>query len=172
MERGSLNLEDNRNVSKARAFRKKVDDLGKDVDDHGASCLRGPCEPGMLADVVGRVVPRPAVESVCKSGSKRPTARYTERDGAIQPLPLLEEALMAVETRARATSERRRNGATVVLEPLREQAQMAVALEPLLDEALTTQDDGAGAFAERGLDEGGGEWRTWCAMWWNCRWSE
>ena len=38
---------------------------------------------------------------------------------------------MAVETRARATSERRRHGATVVLEPLREQAQMAVALEPL-----------------------------------------
>ena len=128
---------------------------------HGASCLRGPCEPGMLADVVGRVVPRPAVESVCKSGSKRPTARYTERDGAIQLLPLLEEALMAVETRARATSERRRNGATVVLEPLREQAQMAVALEPLLDEALTT---GISRGSERRAMEGASETRggRWC----------
>ena len=75
MERGSLNLWDNGNVSKDWAFRKKVDDLGKNVDDHGASCLGGPSVPGMLADVDGRVVPRPAVESVCESGSKGSSAR-------------------------------------------------------------------------------------------------
>ena len=69
MERGSLNLWDNGNLSKDRALRKKVDDLGKNVDDHGASFLGGPSVPGMLAGVVGRVVPRPAVESDCESGS-------------------------------------------------------------------------------------------------------
>ena len=162
----SLNLWDNGDVSKDRASKKKVDELGKNVDDLGASCLGGPSEPGMLAEVVGRVVsrpavesvcesgskgssarytnrtdgasslvgpsapgmlegvggrvvPRPAVESVCESGSKGSSARYTNRDGAIQLLPLLEEALVAVETRTRATSERKRHGATMVLEPLR-----------------------------------------------------
>ena len=97
------------------ACRKKVDDLVKNVDDHGASCLRGPSEPGMLADVVGRVVPRPAMESDCDSGSMGSSARCTNRtdasqkrtgnnDGAIQPLPLLEEALMAVESGMGANS--------------------------------------------------------------------
>ena len=38
-----------------------MDDLGKNVDDLGANRLGGTCEPGMLADVVGRVVSRPAV---------------------------------------------------------------------------------------------------------------
>ena len=83
-ERGSLNLWDKGNVSKSRAVRKKVDDLGKNVDDHGASCLGGPSEPGMLIDVVGRVVFRPAD---CESGSKGSSARYTNRDGATQLLP-------------------------------------------------------------------------------------
>ena len=150
MERDSLNLGDS---ERELAFRKRVDDLGKNVDDHGASCLGGPCEPGILADVVGWVVPRPAV------------------------------ALMAVETCARSTSERRRNGASTVLEPLREQAQMAVALEPPLEESRTTQESHMGANAERwekplrqeamlvpgasagrGVDESGSKWRTWCAM--------
>ena len=49
---------------------------------------------------------------------------------ATQLLPLLEEALMGVETHANATSERKekplRQGAAVVSEPLREEAQMAV----------------------------------------------
>ena len=74
MERGS------RNVSKDRVFRKKVDDTGKNVDDQGASCLVGPSAPGMLR----RVVPRPAVESVCESGSKGFCARYTNRPDASQ----------------------------------------------------------------------------------------
>ena len=142
MERGSLNLWDNENGLKDR-------DLGKNVDDQGASSLGSPSEPGMLADVVGRVVSRPAVDSDCESGSKGSLARYTKRDGAIQLLPLLGEALTAVETRARATSERRRHGATMVLEPLREQAQMAVAQEPLREEVRTTQKSRVEANAER-----------------------
>ena len=180
-ERSSLNLWDNGNVSKDRAFGKKVDDLGKNVDDQGVSCLAGPGAPGMLAGVVGRVVSRPAVERDCESGSKGSSARYQDRwsqlpcgpkrarhagwcgrmgraptavesvcrDGAIQLLPLLEEALMAVETCARSTSERRKNGPSRVSEPLREQAQMSVALEPLLEKSPTTQESHAGANAER-----------------------
>ena len=108
--------------------------LGKNVDDHGASCL---VAPGVLAGVDGRVVPRPEMESDCESGSKGSSARYTNKpdasgkrtgnsdgdqtrltDGghvtrsAIQLLPLLEEALMAVETAA---------GTTMAMEPLREE---------------------------------------------------
>ena len=60
--RSSLNLWDNGNVSKD----------GKNVDDHGASCL------GALAGVDGRVVPRPAVESDCVSGSKGSSARHEQ----------------------------------------------------------------------------------------------
>ena len=101
--------------------------------------------------VDGRVVPRPTVESDCESGSKGSSARHTNRpdasqrrtgtsDGdqvrlavgrdvtrsATQLVPLLEEALMAVETRARAASERwgksLRHGTAMVLEPLRKEA--------------------------------------------------
>ena len=104
-------------------------------------------------------MPQPAVESDGESGSKGSSVRYTDRpdarqkrtgnsDGAIQLLLL---ALMAVETRARATSERKRHGAAMVLEPLREEAQMAVeagmgvtsstmVLEPLRKEVLTDVD--------------------------------
>ena len=95
------------------------------------------------------------MESDCESGSKGSSARHTNRpdasqrrtgnsDGgqvglpggrdvtrsATQLLPLLEEALIAVETRARATSERKgrslRHGADMLLEPLREEVVMAV----------------------------------------------
>ena len=148
MERDSVNLGDNRNVSKDLAFMTSGRACGRtgrtptvienDCESgskgsqarytnrtDGASCFGGPCEPGMLADVVGWAVPRPAVESVC-------------RDGAIQLLTLLEEALMAVETCARSTSERRMNGPSRISEPLREQAQMAVALKPLSEESRTT----------------------------------
>ena len=80
-----------------------------------------------------------------------PLWRTGNSDGAVQLLPLLEEALMAVETLARATSERKRHGAAMVLEPLREEAPMAVesgmgatsatmVLEPLRKEALTDVD--------------------------------
>ena len=57
--------------------------LGKNVDDHGASCLGGPSERGMLAGVVGRVV-RPAMESECESGSKGSSARRTNLPDASQ----------------------------------------------------------------------------------------
>ena len=159
MEKISLTLWDNVNASKDRASRKKVGDLGKNVDDQGASCLVGPRASSLLAGVDGRVVSRPAVKSVFESGSKESSARYTNRfdaslkrignsDGATQLLPLSEKALVAVETRARATSERKGHGATVVLEVLREEAQMAVesgrgaisakmALESLREDALT-----------------------------------
>ena len=61
----------------------EVDDLGKNVDDHGTSCLGGPSEPSMLAGVVGPVVSRPAVESDCEIESKGSSARYTNMtDGA------------------------------------------------------------------------------------------
>ena len=50
--------------------RKKVDDLGKNVDDHGASCLGSPSEPGILAHVVARVVSRPGVESDARAGAR------------------------------------------------------------------------------------------------------
>ena len=78
----TFSLWDNGNVSNDWAFRKKVDDLGKKVDDHGASCLGCPCEPGMPADVVGRVVSRPAVESDCESGSKGSTCLDTRTEMA------------------------------------------------------------------------------------------
>ena len=74
MERGFTTYWDNWNASKARDPQKKTDGLGKNSENHGASCLGGPSVPGMLADVVGRVVPRPAVES-CESVSKVPVAR-------------------------------------------------------------------------------------------------
>ena len=72
MERGFTTHWDNWKASKARDPQKKTDGLGKNSENHGASCLGGPSVPGMLADVVGRAVPRP--ES-CESGSKVPVAR-------------------------------------------------------------------------------------------------
>ena len=75
MERGFTTHWDNRKASKAWDSQKKMDGLGKNSEHHGASCLGGPSVPGMLADVVGRVVPRPAVENFCESGSKVSSAR-------------------------------------------------------------------------------------------------
>ena len=61
MERGSLSLWDNENVSNGLAFRKKADDLGKNVDttmEPAASCGQSaPKHAGQGVD--GRVVPRP-----------------------------------------------------------------------------------------------------------------
>ena len=167
-ERGSLApaYRDMILAHKDRAFRKKVDD----VDDHGASCLGGPSEPGMLADVVGRVVSRPAVGSDCESGSKGFSARYTNRDGAIQQLPLLEEALMAVatsETRsdygtgASAGTGTKGCGTGTSAERAADDPRIScgsehrsTVLEPLRQEALTK------------VGASGG---PWCAMQWNCR---
>ena len=55
MERGFTTHWDNWKASKARDSQKKMDGLGKNSENHGASCLEGPSVPGMLADVVGRV---------------------------------------------------------------------------------------------------------------------
>ena len=73
-------------TSKARDSQKEIDRLGKNAENHGARCFGGPSVPGMLADVVGRVVPRPAVEC-CESGGKVSRQLMTTfEDHAIQRL--------------------------------------------------------------------------------------
>ena len=86
-----------------------MDDLGKNVDDHGASCLVGPSAAGMLAGVDGRVVRRPAEQGIFCSiheQAKRQSEENWEQPWRITATALLGEALMAVETRARAKETR------------------------------------------------------------------
>ena len=105
------------------------------MDDHGSSCLGGPSEPGMLAGVVGRVVSRPAVESVCGSSARccgnpcESDIRAKKTRAAMVFEPLREEAQMAVEPHVGANAEQWEK-------PQEPEAKMV--LEPLPEEALPT----------------------------------
>ena len=70
MGRRSLNLRDNGNVSRDRAFRKKVDDLGKNVDDHGASCLGVQVSPACWVVWLDGSCPDPLWKEIASAGAR------------------------------------------------------------------------------------------------------
>ena len=72
MERGfTTHYWDNWKASKAWDSQKKTDGIGKNSENHGASCVGGPSVPGMLADVVERVVPCPDLQcKVARAGAR------------------------------------------------------------------------------------------------------